>query len=118
MKIVTAAEMREIDRVTAASARRAIVDADGPLPAVADLFSRFTVSLQQAGWRYLREGTTAATGFMFPEAAPGGRRSACAAAGGASGGDAAEMFTKLPVAPVTVSSPEGLKAGPHSDVLG
>jgi hydroxyethylthiazole kinase-like uncharacterized protein yjeF len=113
MKIVTAAEMREIDRVTS---ERFGVPSLTLMENAGTAVAEFVASQYPSGKRVgviCGKGNNGGDGFVVARKLhQAGKevRVLLLAERAELRGDAAEMFTKLPVAPVTVSSPEGLKA--------
>lgn len=120
MKIVSAAEMREIDRVT--SARFGIP----PLTLMENAgaaVAAFVASRYPAAKRVgviCGKGNNGGDGFVAArklQEAGKDVRILLLAERSELRGDAAEMFTKLPMAPATVSLPEELKADPAAAVF-
>ena len=115
MKIVTAAEMRETDRVT--SERFGVLSLtlmENAGTAVADFVASQFLSAERIGV-ICGKGNNGGDGFVAARKLhQAGRdvRVLLLAERSELRGDAAEMFTKLPVAPVVVSSQEHLKAEP------
>src|ERR1700687_2942384 len=113
MKIVSAAEMREIDRVT--SQRFGVPSLtlmENAGTAVAEFVTSRYPSTKSIGV-ICGKGNNGGDGFVVARKlheAGKNVRVLLLAERSELRGDAAEMFTKLPVAPVTVSSHEQLKA--------
>jgi hydroxyethylthiazole kinase-like uncharacterized protein yjeF len=125
MKIVTAAEMREIDRVT--SERFGVPSLtlmENAGTALAEFVTGHYPSAKTIGV-LCGKGNNGGDGFVAARKLHGAGREVrliLLADRSELQGDAAEMFTKLPIAPLLVRSHEELKAEPaqtvfHADVL-
>jgi hydroxyethylthiazole kinase-like uncharacterized protein yjeF len=120
MKIVTAAEMREIDRVT--SQRFGVPSLtlmENAGTAVADFVAVRYPSAKRIGV-ICGKGNNGGDGFVAARRlheAGKDVRVLLLSNRAELGGDAAEMFTKLPIAPVTLSSQEQLKGEPAGAVF-
>jgi hydroxyethylthiazole kinase-like uncharacterized protein yjeF len=120
MKIVTAAEMREIDRVTSERfGAPSLTLMENAGAAVADLVVSRYPWAKRIGV-ICGKGNNGGDGFVAARKlhqADKEVRVLLLSERTELRGDSAEMFTKLPVAPVTVSSPEQLKTEPARAVF-